>query len=74
MVVYKAQNLYENWTQAGPVGIRKYANNASGPPTGAVDMKLFEKWLFKILLPHAIRDSNDTAVLLGDNLASCFSP
>lgn len=43
MVVYKAQNLYENWTQAGPVGIRKYANNASGPPTGAVDMKLFEK-------------------------------
>lgn len=71
MVVYKAQNLYDNWTEGGPAGT-KYASS----PSGWFDMNLFEAWFFKILLPHveATRDPEDTVVLLGDNLASHFSP
>ncbi|KAJ8935120.1 hypothetical protein NQ318_009141 [Aromia moschata] len=71
MVVYKALNIYENWTQSGPVGT-KYASRASG----WFDMNLFEMWFFSILLPHveATREAGDTVVLLGDNLASHFSP
>ncbi|KAJ8939281.1 hypothetical protein NQ318_014929 [Aromia moschata] len=71
MVVYKALNIYENWTQGGPVGT-KYASSASG----WFDMNLFETWFFSILLPHveATREAGDTVVLLGDNLASHFSP
>ncbi|KAJ8959712.1 hypothetical protein NQ318_021906 [Aromia moschata] len=71
MVVYKALNIYENWTQGGPVGT-KYASSASG----WFDMNLFETWFFSILLPHveATREAGDTAVLLRDNLASHLSP
>lgn len=71
MVVYKALNLYDNWTQGGPAGTR-YASSASG----WFDMNLFETWFFKILLPHveATRGPDDTVILLGDNLASHFSP
>ncbi|KAJ8940498.1 hypothetical protein NQ318_004437 [Aromia moschata] len=71
MVVYKALNIYENWTQGCPVGT-KYASSASG----WFDMNLFETWFFSILLPHveATREAGDTVVLLGDNLASHFSP
>ncbi|KAJ8954513.1 hypothetical protein NQ318_000744 [Aromia moschata] len=72
MVVYKALNINENWTQGGPVGT-KYASSASG---WLFDMNLFETWFFSILLPHveATREAGDTVVLLGDNLASHFSP
>lgn len=71
MVVYKAQNIYDNWTQGGPAG-SKYASFQSG----WFDMNLFEKWFFEILLPHVenTRDPDDTVVLLGDNLAHHFSP
>lgn len=78
MVVYKAQNLSDNWTQSGPVDT-KYVNNSSG----WFNMNLFEICFFLILLPHVeggfdmwcvVRDPNDTVVLLGGNLASNFSP
>ncbi|KAJ8941189.1 hypothetical protein NQ318_008648 [Aromia moschata] len=71
MVVYKALNIYENWTQGGPVGT-KYASSASG----WFDMNLLETWFFSILLPHveATREAGDTVVLLGENLDSHFSP
>ncbi|KAJ8942263.1 hypothetical protein NQ318_008007 [Aromia moschata] len=67
MVVYKALNIYENWTQSGPVGT-KYASSASV----WFDMNIFEMWFFSILLPHveATREAGDTVVLLGDNLAT----
>lgn len=71
MVVYKALNLYDNWTQGGPRGT-KYASSASG----WFDMNLFEMWFFQLFLPHveSTRENNDKVVLVGDNLASHFSP
>ncbi|KAJ8953397.1 hypothetical protein NQ318_023514 [Aromia moschata] len=54
------------------------ASGASVPvgASGWFDMNLFETWFFSILLPHveATREAGDTVVLLGDNLASHFSP
>ncbi|KAK9737532.1 DDE superfamily endonuclease [Popillia japonica] len=71
MVVYKALNIYENWTQEGPVGT-KYASSQSG----WFDMNLFEVWFFKILLTHieATRQDDDKVVVVGDNLVCHFSP
>lgn len=71
MVVYKALNLYDNWTKGGPQGT-KYASSSSG----WFDMNLFETWFFELFLPHveSTRENNDKVVLIGDNLASHFSP
>lgn len=71
MVVYKSGNLYENWTEGGPPGT-KYASS----PSGWFDMNLFEMWFFKILLPHIMetRKPGATTIVVGDNLASHFSP
>lgn len=70
MVVYKANNIYENWTVGGPPGAL-YDNSSSG----WFDMNLFEIWFFKLLLPHIKENCNgEKAVVLGDNLASHFSP
>lgn len=71
MVVYKSGNLYENWTEGGPPGT-KYASS----PSGWFDMNLFEMWYFKILLPQikATRKEGATTIVVGDNLASHFSP
>lgn len=43
--------------------------------SGWFDMKLFELWFFKLLLPHvdANREKNETVVVLGDNLTSHIS-
>lgn len=71
MVVYKSSNLYENWCTGGPPGT-VYGNS----PSGWFDMNLFEQWFFKSLLPHikATKESETRAVVVGDNLASHFSP
>lgn len=71
MVVYKSKHLYDNWTLGGPPGTI-YRNSSSG----WFDMNLFELWFFKILLPHIQenRQGNEKAVVIGDNLASHFSP
>ncbi|XP_050306284.1 uncharacterized protein LOC126743298 [Anthonomus grandis grandis] len=70
MVVYKANNIYENWTVGGPLGA-VYDNISSG----WFDMNLFEVWFFKLLLPHVKENCNgESVVLLGVNLASHFSP
>lgn len=71
MTVYKAQNLYENWTTGGPPG-SLYANS----PSGWFDMNLFEQWFDGLFLPHvqSTRAEGDKVVLIGDNLASHFSP
>lgn len=70
MVVYKAGNLYDNWTRGGPPGTI-YSNTASG----WFDMIQFEKWFFEILLPK-LKDMNtpEKKIIIGDNLASHFSP
>ena len=71
MVVYKALNLYDNWTQGGQVGT-KYASSGSG----WFDMNLFETRFFQSLLPivETVRDPDDILVLLRDNLVSHISP
>ncbi|KAK9737533.1 DDE superfamily endonuclease [Popillia japonica] len=68
MMVYKALNIYENWTQGGT----KYASSLSG----WFDMNLFEVWFFKILLSHieATREDDDKVVVVGDNLVCHFFP
>ncbi|XP_050308857.1 uncharacterized protein LOC126745170 [Anthonomus grandis grandis] len=67
--VYKANNIYENWTVGGPLGA-VYDNSSSG----WFDMNLFEVWFLKLLLPHVKENCNgESVVLLGDNLALHFS-
>ncbi|KAJ8953465.1 hypothetical protein NQ318_023584 [Aromia moschata] len=71
MVVYKSSNLYENWCAGGPPGTI-YGNTISG----WFDMAQFEKWFFKVLLPHvqSTRQAGEKTVVIGDNLASHFAP
>ena len=70
MVVYKAGYLYENWTYGGPNGTI-YAHS----PSGWFDMTLFEKCFFDILLPYlSSLDDPGQKIVIGDNLASHFSP
>lgn len=71
MVVYKAQHLYENWTIGGPKGT-VYDSTLSG----WFDMVTFEKWFFEILLPYTKQNSSpeELKIVIGDNLASHFSP
>lgn len=70
MVVYKAGNLYEGWTKGGPPGT-VYSNT----PSGWFDMDQFEKWFFEILLPKIKELENPgKKIVIGDNLASHFSP
>ena len=68
MVVYKAKNIYENWKKGGPRGT-VYDCTASG----WFDMQTFERWFTSLFLPHA-NQLPGKKVLLGDNLASHFSP
>ena len=71
MVVYKSKNLYNHWTQGGPPGT-VYNHSKSG----WFDMNLFEQWFVDILLPHIKEHSqkNEQTIVIGDNLASHFSP
>jgi len=67
MVVYKAQNLYSDWTSAGPTGAI-YDVTASG----WFDARCFSRWFNEILLPDA-KQQNGTTVVIGDNLSSHFT-
>lgn len=71
MVVYKSQNVYKNWTVGGPIGTQYLCSKS-----GWFDMNLFEEWFFNILLPHIQSNTNPGCkkVVIGDNLASHFSP
>ncbi|KAJ8935524.1 hypothetical protein NQ318_005631 [Aromia moschata] len=71
MVVYKANNIYENWCNGGPPGTG-YKNSTSG----WFDANLFEIWFKEILLPHILRtrEPGKRVILVGDNLASHFAP
>ena len=67
MIVYKAQNLYTNWTLGGPDGT-VYGYNKSG----WFNSTLFEQWFFKLFLPR-IKYRPGKKIVLGDNLASHFN-
>ncbi|XP_071959534.1 jerky protein homolog-like [Antedon mediterranea] len=67
-VVYKALNYYENWTKDGPDGTKYDATKS-----GWFDMATFHRWFFEVFIVH-IADMEGPKLLIGDNLASHFSP
>nr|XP_034836309.1 uncharacterized protein LOC117992707 [Maniola hyperantus] len=67
-VVYRAQNLYSQWTINGPKGAR-YNRSSSG----WFDTVIFEDWFQTIILPWA-RTKSGPKVVIGDNLASHINP
>ena len=72
-VVYKAGNLYHGWCEGGPENATYAAT-----PSGWFDGNQFELWFENNFLPfiearHPDR-GNKPIVLLGDNLASHYSP
>lgn len=69
-VTYKAENLYNTWTEHGPKGT-VYNRSKSGWFT----LEIFEDWFRKIALPYFSKfDQNEKKVMIGDNLASHISP
>lgn len=66
-VVYKAQNLYNTWTENGSQGAR-YNRTQSG----CFDAVIFEDWIKSIILPH-FKDKVGKKCLIGDNLSSHLS-
>ncbi|XP_065658224.1 uncharacterized protein LOC136082729 [Hydra vulgaris] len=68
MVVYKAKNLYQGWTQGGPPGTVYDIT-----PNGWFDSRTFTRWFMEIYLPVAISKAG-TTLLIGDNLGFLFSP
>ena len=66
-VVYKAQNLYQEWTAGGPAGA-KYTFS----PSGWFDEQSFEDWFFQVCLPYLRRRTGKKAIV-GDNLSSHLS-
>jgi len=67
-VVYKSQNCYNEWTIGDPNGTL-YDNTLSG----WFDSRCFERW-FKELFPPHVSDKPGLKVIIGNNLASHFTP
>ena len=67
MVVYKTDNVYENWVKSGSVGSIYDATQS-----GWFDMRTFDLWFFKQFLPVASQMPG-RKVLIGDNLGLNFS-
>lgn len=66
-VAYKADHLYDAWTQRGPKGTR-YNHSKSG----WFDITIFEDWFQKQFLPF-VRRLVGTKILIGDNVSSHIS-
>ena len=66
-VIYKAQNLYKQWTIGGPQGAR-YTFSKSW----WIDENAFEDWFIHVVLPYFKRKEGPKAII-GDNLASHIS-
>lgn len=65
--VYKAEALWDTWTEGGPPGAR-YNRTKSG----WFDSASFEDWFFTIILPWA-KSREGPKLVIGDNLSSHFS-
>lgn len=63
-VVYKAENMWETWTENGPTGAR-YNRTKSG----WFDTRCFEDWFQFTMLP-ILKKQTGKKVLVGDNLSS----
>lgn len=66
--VYKAEKLWDTWTENGPKAAR-YNRSRSG----WFDNECFYDWFMKVALPFC-RKKTGRCVLIGDNLSSHFSP
>jgi hypothetical protein len=66
-VVYKAQNLWNTWTENGPPGCRYNVSQ-----NGWFDTTCFQDWFETILLPR-LKKQNGKKVVVCDNLSSHFS-
>lgn len=67
-IIYKAQHLYDLWTEGGPYGAR-YNRSTSGWMDGCC----FLDWFEKIIIPYC-RCLVGKKVVIGDNLSSHLSP
>lgn len=63
-VVYKAERLWDTWTEGGPKGTH-YNRSKSG----WFDSGIFEDWFFRLLLPR-VQKQDGKKLLIGDNLPS----
>ena len=72
MVVYKAQNLYTEWTLGGPTNAVYDVSKS-----GWFDSRTFEMWFLKVFLANvnvsSRTPSTNPIFLIGDNLPSHFS-
>lgn len=68
-VVYKAKDLWENWTLHGPKGCR-YNATISGWFDAHI---IFTDWFNKTLLRHP-KKKPGKKVIIGDNLSSHLTP
>ena len=66
-VVFRAQNLYEEWTRGAPQGTM-----FSVSKSGWFDGPLFLQWMRDLFIPH-IQGRTGQICLIGDNLAAHFS-
>lgn len=64
-IVYKADNLYNTWTEGGPTGTR-FNRSKSGWFEGAI----FEDWFLSIALPYFKKIGDGPKAIIGDNLSS----
>ena len=67
-IVYKANFVYENWTENGPDGARYGATKS-----GWFDMAHYERWFKEIALPY-LKKLEGKKAIIGDNLSSHLSP
>lgn len=67
-VIYKAEHLYDTWTERGPKGTR-YNRSKSG----WLDGRIFEDWFSTIILPYFKKLGDVPKLLIGDNLSSHIS-
>ncbi|XP_068084395.1 uncharacterized protein [Anabrus simplex] len=67
-VNYKAEKMWDTWTEGGPTGAR-YNRTKSGWFDGTT----FEDWFNTLLLPE-LKKKDGRKVIIGDNLSSHISP
>lgn len=68
-VCYRAENLYDTWTEGGPSGTRYNRSK-----NGWFNLTVFEDWFFSIAVPFFKKyDVDFPKVLIGDNLSSHIS-
>jgi DDE superfamily endonuclease len=68
MVVYKSQNVYQEWMRGGPRGAVYDCT-----PSGWFDSRCFERWFTEIFLTNVSKKPG-RKVLIGDNLSAHFTP